>query len=172
MKIYFDMDGVLVDFDSVCLDSAKFNHPSDELSPEMRAAKKQFWRDIEQQENFWRDIPVMKDAEALLNTAKSKGEIFILSKTPSAKHFVNGQKYVDFVADEKRKWVLKHLGNFFDAEHIMICDSKKGALVKPLHEDILIDDRYENITEWESHGGRGILFTNAIETAKKLSCLD
>lgn len=63
MKIYFDMDGVLVDFDSVCLDGAKFNHSSDELSPEMRAAKKQFWRDIEQQENFWRDIPVMKDAK-------------------------------------------------------------------------------------------------------------
>lgn len=168
MKIYFDMDGVLVNFDSAHPNAGKFNHPSSELSPEMREAKKQFWREIEQQENFWRDIPVMANAENLLGVAKSMGEIFILSKTPGAKHFVGGEKYVSFVADEKRKWVLKNLSNFFDAKHIIICNDKKGALVKPTQKDILIDDRHENISEWESHGGRGILFINAIDAIQKL----
>ena len=168
MKIYFDMDGVLVDFDSARPDTSDFNHPSEELSPEMRAAKKQFWRDIEQQENFWRDIPVMANAERLLTLAQSVGEIFILSKTPSAKHFVTGQKYVDFVADEKRKWVLKHLGKFFDEEHIIICDGNKGELAKPSAEDILVDDRRENIVEWESCGGRGIRFANSVDAIQNL----
>lgn len=168
MKIYFDMDGVLADFDSMHSEADKFNHSSSDLSPEMRVAKTQFWREIEQQENFWRDIPVMQDTEKLLTVAKSVGEIFILSKTPSAKHFISGQKYVDFVADEKRKWVLDNLGEFFDAKHIIICDTKKGALMKPGQGDILIDDRHENISEWESFGGRGILFTNASDVIKEL----
>lgn len=168
MKIYFDMDGVLVHFDAMRPNDKNLNHPSKELSPEMRAAKKQFWLDIEQQPNFWREIPEMPRIEQLLNVAKDKGEIFVLSKTPSAKHFIGGQKYVDFVADEKRKYVLKHFNNFFDDKHIIICDGDKGKLIKPTKNDILIDDRQENINEWETHGGRGILFTNAILTMKKL----
>lgn len=171
MKIYFDMDGVLVHFDAMRPNDKNLNHPSKELSPEMRAAKKQFWLDIEQQPNFWRDIPEMPRIEQLLNVAKQSGEIFVLSKTPGAKHFIGGQKYVDFVADEKRKYVLKHFGNFFDNKHIIICDGDKGELIKPTHNDILIDDRQENINEWQTHGGQGILFTNAILTTKKLRTL-
>ena len=163
------MDGVLANFDFMNPNSADLNHPSEDLSPEQRAAKKQFWLDIEKRPDFWHDIPVMDNIERLLNAAKSNGEIFILSKTPSAKHFVNGEKYVKYVADEKRKWVLKHLGKFFDTEHIIICDGQKGKLIHPTKEDILIDDRYENISEWESHGGRGILFTNATDTAEILN---
>jgi len=97
MKIYFDMDGVLVHFDAMRPNNKNLNHPSEELSPEMRAAKKQFWLDIEQQPNFWRDIPEMPRIEQLLKIAKQKGEIFVLSKTPSAKHFIGGQKYLDFL---------------------------------------------------------------------------
>jgi len=174
MKIYFDMDGVLVDFAygaRMCQNFADLNHPSEDLSPEQREAKRLFWLQIEQQDNFWCNLPVMDGAEQLLTVAKSVGEIFILSKTPGKKHFVNAEKYVQFVADEKRKWVLKHLGKFFDNEHIIICDSKKGALAKPSHEDILIDDRCENIAEWESCGGHGILFINSIDSVNKLKNL-
>ena len=168
MKIYFDMDGVLAHFDAMRPDSANLNHPSEDLSPDQRAMKKQFWLDVEKQDNFWRDIPKIPNIEQLLTTAKSMGEIFVLSKTPSAKHFIGGQKYVDFVADEKRKWILKHLNDFFDAAHIIICDGAKGELMQPAADDILVDDRIENIKEWESHGGRGVLFTNAIDTINAL----
>ena len=168
MNIYFDMDGVLVDFEAVTGDVKDLNHPSSELSPEKRAEKKQFWLNIEQNPDFWADIPVMENIKDLLNVAKSKGEIFVLSKTPSAKHFVAGQDYVDFVASEKRKWILKKLGNFFDNEHIIICDGDKGKLIQPSVNDILIDDRPENITEWQLCGGRGIVFMNSIDTIKEL----
>lgn len=168
MNIYFDMDGVLADFNTATGNAKDLNHPSSELSPEKRAEKKQFWLNIEQNPDFWADIPVMKNIKDLLNIAKSKGEIFVLSKTPSAKHFVAGQDYVDFVASEKRKWILKKLGNFFDNEHIIICDGDKGKLIQPNANDILIDDRPENITEWQLCGGRGIVFMNSIDTIKEL----
>ena len=168
MKFYFDMDGVLANFDSMVPNNSNLNHPSEDLSPEERIAKTQFWRKVEQTPNFWRDIPVMQNAEHMLSVAQNVGEIFILSKTPGAKHFITGDKYVEFVANEKRKWVLKHLNNFFDAEHIIICKTAKGALIHPTHTDILVDDRQENINEWIEQGGRGILFKNAIDTAHKI----
>ena len=171
MKIYFDMDGVLAHFDAVRPDGKDLNHPSEHLSPEKRAAKKAFWQEIEKQPNFWRDIPVMVNAEFLLITAFDMGEIFVLSKTPGSQNFLGGHKYVDFIADEKRKWIQKHLNKFFDKEHVIICDGPKGELIHPNNQDILIDDRQENINEWELHGGVGVLFTNAVDTAKRLVLL-
>lgn len=162
------MDDVLVDFKSACPDSSDLNHPSTELSPQQRELKRQFWLNIEKQPEFWAKLPINKDIKLMLSKAKSVGEIFVLSKTPGAKHFVNGQKYVDYVKDEKRKWILKNLGEYFDKEHIIICSGKKGELIKPTKTDILVDDRPENITEWESHGGTGILFLKASDIIKKL----
>lgn len=171
MKIYFDMDGVLVDFDAMRPNAKDLNHPSEDLSPEKRAAKKLFWQEIEKQPDFWRNIPIMSNIEYLLTTAFDMGEIFVLSKTPGAKKFVGGQKYVNFVADEKRKWIATHLNKFFDEKHVIICSGPKGELMHPTKTDILIDDRPENINEWESHGGVGVLFTNALDTAKRLVLL-
>ena len=162
------MDGVIANFDSMLPGSAKFNHPSEHLSEKERAGKTQFWQTVEQTPNFWADMPVIKDSEHMLSVARDKGEIFVLSKTPGAKHFKSGQKYVDFVASEKIKWVLKKLPGFFDKSHIIICGKSKGAFMHPTPDDILVDDRIENINEWAEHGGRGILYTDAISTAQKI----
>lgn len=171
MRIYFDMDGVLAYFNAMRPNDKDLNHPSEDLSPEKRTAKKLFWQEIEKQPNFWRDIPVMDNIEYMLKTAFNIGEIFVLSKTPGADKFVGGQKYVDFVANEKRKWIAKHLSKFFDTKHVIICDCPKGELMHPLKTDILVDDRQENIKEWESYGGIGVLFTDAVDTANRLVLL-
>lgn len=168
MKVYFDMDGVLVNFSAMCPNDTNLNHPSETLSDEKRAAKKLFWQNIEKQPNFWRDIPMMANIEYLLTTAADIGEIFVLSKVPGAEKFIGGQNYVDFVAGEKRKWIAKHMNKFFDAKHIIICDGPKGKLIRPNKTDVLIDDRQENINEWESVGGRGILFNDAFSAKKQL----
>ncbi len=172
MKIYFDMDNVLAHFDAMRPNDTDLNHPSAELSPEKQAAKKQFWRNIEQDKNFWSDIPVMPNIKTLLLTTQNMGENFVLSKTPGAKHFIGGQQYVDFIADEKRKWILKNLNEFFDIKHIIICDGAKGELIHPSATDLLIDDRQENIIEWTEHGGRGILFKNALDARTKILAND
>ena len=92
----------------------------------------------------------------------------MLSKAPSAKHFIGAEKYVNFVVNEKRKWVLKNLNTFFDTEHIIICNGQKGESTHPTKTDILIDDRPENIKEWESHGGTGVLFITVSDCIEKL----
>lgn len=165
MKIYFDMDGVLADFDASISTSQDLNHPTENLTAANRALKEKLWHDIEQNVKFWSDMPIIKNAEQMLNTATRHAECFVLSKAPSAKHFINGEKYVRFIENEKRKWILKHFGNFFDISHIIICNGNKGELIHPTHNDILIDDRQENIKDWELCGGRGILFQDAATTS-------
>ena len=172
MKFYFDMDGVLADFDaSAPKNSQSLNHPSESMNDAEKQAKKQFWLTIEQNKNFWRDIPVFAGIKEILKSAQDKGEIFVLTKTPSAKHFVGGQDYVDFITKEKIDWILKNLPEFFDEKHIIVCDGKKGALIKPTATDILIDDRTENITEWEQYNGRGILFDDVSRVNQEINKL-
>ena len=172
MIFYFDMDGVLADFDSSApKNSQALNHPSESMSDTEKQAKRQFWQTIEQNKNFWRDIPLFPGIKDVLESAKSKGELFVLTKTPGAKHFIGGQDYVDFVTKEKIDWILKNMPEFFDEKHIIVCDGKKGALIKPTENDILIDDRAENITEWEQHNGRGILFDEISRVIKEINKL-
>ena len=172
MTFYFDMDGVLADFDSSApKNSQALNHPSESMSDAEKQAKRQFWQTIEQNKNFWRDIPVFAGVKEVLKSAQAKGEIFVLTKTPGAKHFVGGQDYVDFVTKEKIDWILKNMAEFFDKKHIIVCDGKKGALINPTADDILIDDRAENITEWEQHNGRGILFDEISRVIKEINKL-
>lgn len=172
MIFYFDMDGVLADFDSSApKNSQALNHPSESMSDTEKQAKRQFWQTIEQNKNFWREIPMFPGIKDVLKSAQTKGELFVLTKTPGAKHFIGGQDYVNFVTKEKIDWILKNMPEFFDAKHIIVCDGKKGALIKPTANDILIDDRVENITEWEQHNGRGILFDEISRVIKEINKL-
>jgi 5'(3')-deoxyribonucleotidase len=159
-KIYFDMDGVLVDFPQNT--DVNTNRPTQFLDKSARTAKKKMWQDIEQNTHFWRDLPEIPNIKTMLRCAMNMGEIFVLSKTPNAKNFIAGQDYVNFIANEKRIWILKKLPIFFDDKHIIICDTPKGELIKPDLNHILVDDRIDNIQEWENAGGIGVLFNRDI----------
>ena len=162
-KIYFDMDGVLVDFPQNT--TTNTNRPTQFLDDDARATKRKMWRDIESNTHFWRDLPAIPNIQTMLYCAMDLGEIFVLSKTPSAKNFIAGQDYVNFIADEKRTWILKKLPIFFDDKHIIICDTPKGELMKPTQNHILVDDHIDNIQEWQNAGGTGVLFNRNISSA-------
>jgi 5'(3')-deoxyribonucleotidase len=158
-KFYFDMDNTLVNFNAHLPKYAiGTNRPSEKLDGDARSAKIRMWREIENTPNFWRDLPMTDGISSVLNAAQNIGELFVLSKTPRAKNFIGGEKYVNFVASEKRDWILRNLGDYFVAQNIIICTGPKGELVSPTTTDILVDDRIDNIEEWRNMGGRGIHF--------------
>lgn len=154
------MDGVLVDFPQNA--DINTNRPTQFLDNNARDAKKKMWQTIESNTRFWRDLPAIPNINTMLYYAMQMGEIFVLSKTPNAKNFIAGQDYVNFIANEKRMWILKKLPIFFDDKHIIICDTPKGTLIKPDQNHILVDDRIDNIQEWENAGGAGVLFNRNI----------
>jgi FMN phosphatase YigB (HAD superfamily) len=172
-RIYFDIDGVLADFDAAGMKltvRSDLNAASELLTPEQRQAKKDLWLKIEKTEGFWENLAEISGARELLAAAAKVGELFVLSKAPGAKNFAGGENYTDFVVAEKKRWASMHFGEFFQPENILvIAGGKKEDLVRPTLGDILIDDRPENIAGWIAAGGRGILFTCAADAIVKLS---
>lgn len=176
MKIFFDMDGVLADFDRGTIDlppvSVDLNVQTKQMDDAARAAKRERWRCIEQMSNFWRDLPVVAGIDELLRAAASRGELFVLTKVPGAKNFVGGDAYVDFIDREKRAWIARHMAQYFDDAHVIVARGAKEELIHPTSNDLLIDDRAGNIADWCAAGGRGIVFANPRDAIKQLTLGD
>ena len=172
-KIYFDMDGVLADFDksadAIFPRTINLNLSGSDLADQLRLQKQERWKRIEASPYFWRDIPQIPNVIELLNIADKMGELFILSKTPATKYFSTGETYTNFVVAEKKNWVLKNFAKYFKEQNIIITNIDKDKLIKPTINDILIDDRIQNITKWRNAGGTGILFTSPQDTISALS---
>ena len=163
-SFYFDMDNTLVNFNAHLPKYAlNTNRPTEKLDDAARAAKLQMWHQIENTPNFWHDLSITEGIKSVLNVAGKIGKLHVLSKTPKPKNFIGGDKYVAFVASEKRNWILRNLGDYFNAEDIIICTGPKGELIHPTKRDILVDDRIDNINEWREMGGRGVHFINVHE---------
>lgn len=174
IKIYFDMDGVLADFDAAAAKYTRndFNlNKSRGVSSDIANAKVARWRAIESERQFWHDIPVMNGIFSLLEMAAKCGELFVLTKVPGAKNFAGGTAYVDFVDSEKRAWIARHMPMCFDAKHVIVSRIAKEKLVSPTQNDILIDDRAENVADWIAAGGRGIIFQSPTQVIKDLTFL-
>lgn len=175
MNIYFDMDGVLADFDQAVLRAqlpGNLNKSSRYISLDDQAQKRARWRAIESDRNFWANIPVMDGIFALLDAASKCGEIFVLTSAPGAKNFAGGTAYVDFVEAQKRAWIARHMSMCFDDAHVIVTRIAKEKRVQPTQNDVLIDDRVENVADWIASGGRGIVFTSpaqAIQAIKDLT---
>lgn len=149
--IFCDMDGVLVDFDGT------FEKKHGILP--YKLPREELWQIVLDTENYWVDLPKLKDADMLVNYLKNF-DFQILTGLP-----VYG---FDKAEKEKKMW-LKNNYNITDG--VICCLSKdKNKFGKP--NDILIDDRPNNIEKWEEMGGIGILHTSAESTIQKLKELN
>lgn len=172
--LFLDMDGVLVDFDKGL--KAKFlctynqtNHPIEELSPELREVKNNLWDWVSKNPDFWTDLSPMPDAQHLWQQTEGAGYApFILTAAPS--RFIEGDKDFKEVAHRKWRWVQENLG-FNDASRFICTTSKKKPLFMNSmlrHRNILVDDRSENIRDWNANGGTGILHINAVSSLHEM----
>jgi hypothetical protein len=150
--IYCDMDGVLVDFDQGYKDLTDMT--TDEANAKGRTA---FWEPIAKAgAGFWIRLKWMPDGQQLwdyinqynptLLSAPSKEESSKIGKRVWVKQNIPGVKLILRPASQKQQ---------FSGEN-----------------QILIDDRVDNIEQWKSKGGIGILHTSASDTIKQLKELD
>ena len=143
MIIYFDMDGVLVDFYS---QAAKIQANS----------KTQFWKQVAKIGiNFWtemNEIPGMKDLIVALDV--NNVELNILSKLPITD---TGNALAG-----KAIWLSQHYPNIFT--HIILTKGNKRAFAK---DSLLIDDKETNVKSWELRGGKAYLFDGDVDKLTK-----
>ena len=147
IKIYFDMDGVLADFDKKI----------DEVKGRQKKNGKPNWFKLKAiGPKFWSEMEVIPYGRSLYNKlngfvkdAKSIGvdiEIGIMSAI-----------YLQEGKDGKREFLKKH---FPEIKEDMIKIINKGSM-KFKEADafsILIDDNEDNVKEWNEAGGKAFLF--------------
>ena len=150
-KIFCDMDGVLTNFDT----RFKSINP-EKLSPTQYTNKygvSKFW-DIITKEGvgFWVGMEWMNDGKELWDFIKDKQPTLLSapSRDPSSRL-------------GKRLWVKNNI----PGTKLILASAEKKQNYSGTNK-ILIDDRPDNISQWRSKGGIGILHTNTADTLKQL----
>ena len=159
-KIYFDLDGVLADFDrgvrELCgmdpVDQSNKNLGDDDRLFEAIRNVGHFYNKLE-------FCPGAKEMFLLLHK-KYSGSCEILSGIPKPR------RGIDTAADDKIEWVHRNLGEHIKV-NIVYREEKKNYVTG--RGCILIDDYEKNIREWENAGGTSISFISAKDTLDKFN---
>ena len=162
-KIYFDMDGVLADFDLGVKELA--NHEPMVQSERDEQKEIELWDAIRKVDNFYYKLKPINNMIEVFNEVKNKYPncVEILSAIPKEKRRIVGAK------DDKIRWVKEYLGEDIVVNIVYKEEKKNYSFGK---EYVLIDDYSKNINEWINEGGSGILFdskTNVLEELEKIN---
>jgi len=153
MKVYLDMDDVLVNY---AHNVAKhYNLTMDELYANwtpgvyqiyhaLKQPDPEVWREIRSQPpEFWASMPQFAWSRELFDLCNSLGETWILTSPINAWSCAAG----------KVQWLHEFAGDDFYQYHI---GKAKWDLAR--WDKILIDDKEDNINQFRREGGIGILF--------------
>lgn len=149
MKIYCDLDGVLADFE------AGYRRINNGVIPDREGkCDEDFYRPVMDTKHFWRDLPLMTDADRLIGFLMSleNVEVEILT-SPSRLDAVRASK-------EKRIWVDKHYSPEAAVHFRRGRDKPEFAHSR----SILIDDWEKNTSRWSEAGGIAVRHENAEKT--------
>lgn len=162
-KIYFDMDGVLADFDKGIVQLCGIDRSADCADKETQDDR--MWSKVKEVGHFYDKLDPMPGALEMFREIRSKyGEkVEILTGIPKP------HRGIDTAAEDKVSWAHRVL----DRELILhtIFRQDKKNYVKG-QGDILIDDSEKNIEEWNAAGGTGILFQSAEKVLERLKELE
>ena len=159
-KIYFDMDGVLADFDKGVKELCGIT-PADQNGEERPELDNIMWAEIKMIDHFYDVLEIMPGGKEMFDALYGKygDKCEILTGIPKPKRGIAD------AAEDKKRWVKRLLSEdikvniVFSEEKSQYCKSK-GC--------ILIDDRLSNVNDWNAMGGTGILHVSAKKTMEKL----
>lgn len=156
MTIYFDLDGVLADFDVL----AEQVVGTDNIYKfEWLHGEEAFWSRINEKTDFFASLPMMCGAREMLEHTRHL-ETAILTALPKSRP--------EDVDRQKRDWVRRNISYHMP---VITCLTKdKPNYCQP--GDILIDDRSLNRAAWERAGGQYIVHLNATDTINALRRLE
>ncbi|MCR4739302.1 MAG: hypothetical protein K5886_03455 [Lachnospiraceae bacterium] len=163
-KIYFDMDGVLADFERGVKEICGLTPPSQNAEHHKSVEDDEMWEAIRACPHFYDLLEFMPGAKEMFDALYFKygDKCEILTGIPKPRRgIVNA-------ADDKKKWVKRLL-----SEDIVVNIVFREDKPEYCHGEgcILIDDMESNIRDWKALGGTGILNVNAEETMSQLAKL-
>ena len=148
-QLFLDCDGVLADFDA----GARKLLGMSSRSFEDRYGKREFWRRIARDPDFYGTLPLMADARQLFDAVAHLDPIIL-----------TGLPLGSWAAPQKVRWAEQH----FPGTHIITCMARdkyrhmNGA-------DVLVDDRADHRDKWEVAGGIFVHHKNARSSIAELA---
>ena len=161
-KIYFDMDGVLADFDRGVRELCGMVTPDQSLrTPE---EDDRLWEAVRKVDHFYDRLEPMPGARELFDAVYGKyGErCEILTGIPKEKRGIVTAR------EDKINWMRRVLS---ERIQINICYRAEKIEKCTGPATVLIDDLKKNIDEWRQAGGTGILHAGVAETMEELKKL-
>lgn len=160
-KIYFDMDGVLVDFNKGVYELTDYKG---ELDKEQKKSDG-IWKFIKEIPHFYFKLEPITEMIELFKIMHQKygSKCEILTGLPKP------EKGVFTAGEDKIMWVKKYIGDDVKVNLVMREEKQNYCKNKSC---ILIDDLAENVIEWRAKGGEGILFVDAKLTKIALKNLE
>ncbi len=158
-KIYFDMDGVLADFNRGIKEFCGINPLKQELKSQ--AQDDEMWLKVKEVDHFYDKLKPMPGALEMFEILwKEYGEkCEILTGIPKP------HRGIAHSGEDKTAWAHRLLSKDLKV-NIVYREEKKNYCNGP--EYILIDDLSKNIKEWTDNGGTGILFTSAKDVLTRI----
>ncbi len=160
-KIYFDMDGVLADFERGVKELCHMDPPNQNDKKNNPQLDDEMWERIKEVGNFYDKLELMPGAkkmfDAVYNRYQDRCEI--LTGIPKAKRGINT------AGEDKINWVRRLLSKDIKV-NIVYREEKPQYCAGP--DCILIDDMERNIKEWTEMGGTGIQNEAAFVTICRL----
>ena len=155
-KIYFDLDGVMADFDRGVHELCGMDAFSHEDDPKLNFDE-EMWVRIRDVGHFYDKLELMPGAKALFDDLYEKygDKCEILSGIPKPK------RGITTAGEDKIRWVRRMLSRDVAVNIVYKEDKPDYCSGK---DCILIDDLPANIMAWEKMGGTGIINTGADDT--------
>lgn len=162
-KIYFDMDGVLADFDRGIRELCHMDPLNQESKS--KADDDAIWEAVKNVGHFYDKLELMPGALNMFKTLYNRygDKCEILSGIPKP------HRGITTSGEDKTAWTHRLLGEDV-AVNIVFREEKKNYVKGPGY--ILIDDLEKSIKEWNEAGGTGIHFTSADEVLWKIDELE
>ena len=160
-KIYFDMDGVLADFERGVKEICGLEPISQNAKNNDSQAENEMWETIRKTGHFYDYLELMPGAKEMFDAVYNKygDKCEILTGIPKPK------RGIVTAGDDKKAWVKRLLSK--DVKVNIVYREEKPQYCTG-RDCVLIDDFKKNIKEWEAIGGTGILNKSAAETMAKL----
>ena len=151
MRLYFDSDGVLADFDAG-VEAGLGMPPSQAIDAYGQSA---FWQALERLPNFYGFLPLMKGAQDLVKAGEPLRPI-VLTGCPLG----------NWSQSQKINWGAQHFPGL-----PVICCATSDKVLFCQDGDILIDDSAKNCAHWVEAGGQAIHFLSAEQAIADLKKL-
>ena len=148
--IYFDMDGVLADFNRGVRELLNMEpKPQGRFDPEY---DDRLFNAIRNHKDFYAQLKPVDGALELFNEVRKKYDVEILTGIPKP------ERGVVEARDNKLGWIRKYLGDDI-VVHTVLRKEKQNFVTG--RNCFLIDDFDTNLKQWEKAGGTGIKFESA-----------